>query len=98
MPVAVASDVQPMSGPSFAVHRRLQQLVDERNHGMLTIFVGRSDECLDLLGRGKHADQIDVHPPRENMGRRGLIRRKSSLLAAGDDEVIDRVDSLRGVN
>ena len=55
--VGVASEVEPVSAPAFAVARRGEQSVDESRVG-LRASVGQ--ECVDLLDRGGQSEQVEA--------------------------------------
>ena len=86
--VGVASDIEPVPGPSLAVVRRGEQPIDDFLECSGRIV---GDEIIQLLGSGRQADQVERRPANEGL----LIGLRGRLKACGfklrEDEVIDRV-------
>ena len=105
--VGVAGGVEPVTGPAFAVVRRGEEEVDlldvdgfevaGRATGAGGERVGEAgviaglDECVDLFGGGREADQIVVDATQEGFGTRGRIGLEALLFELGEDERVDGI-------
>ena len=85
-PVAVSPDVHPMSPPSFAIPRALEQVADDFLVGVPRIVV---EERLQLLASWRHANQIQIDSAQQD----GLVSRphgqQSKSLVVRGQECVD---------
>ena len=93
--VGVAGQVEPAPRPALAVMRRSQQSIDQRLVGSRRWVV---DEGVDLFGRRRQADQVEVQPPGQRVAI-GLGRGcQACRLDPGQGKVIDRVARPGGIS
>ena len=84
----VAHEIQPVTGPAFAVVRRGEQTVDEP---FVSLWRTILNENVDVLRRGRQADEIERHAADELLFRGGSCGLEMFGLQVGEDELVDRI-------
>ena len=94
-PIAVTPDVHPMPAPTFPVPGAVQQTL----HNFPIARVGRlRREFLQLRGRRRHTDEVQVEPTQQDARRRRIDGNQAALLVSDGQKSIDRITDPSGVH
>ena len=83
-----ASDVQPVTPPTLAVLRRIEQLVE---HFFKRLRIGIVDERFNVRRLRRQPDEIKVRSANQRAAIHRGIRRQALLGQLRDNEIVDRI-------
>ncbi len=84
--VGIACDVEPISGPSLAVVRRIQQSFHDPGKGLRRLI---GQKVANFVGGRRQANQIEGRPANQRPFIRGRVRRDLLCSEPRQDECVD---------